>query len=94
MTPEEARTSRKKNILTMCVGMFAVPQSYSNGGILNAGDCFLVCSDGLYNRVNEDGIFRILCLPGKSAQERAVLLRKAIRPGTAGDNVTAVVAHV
>lgn len=94
MTPEEARTSGKKNVLTMCVGMFAVPQSYSNGGTANAGDRFLVCSDGLYNQVNEEGISRILGLPGKSAQERAVLLRQAIRPGTAGDNVTAVVAHV
>lgn len=94
MTPEEARRSGKKNILTMCMGMFAVPQSYSNGGELKAGDCFLACSDGLYNQIEENSISRILGLPCLNAQQKAAMLRQVICPGAASDNVTAIVAEI
>lgn len=90
LTEEEAKTSKKKNILTMCIGMFQVPESYSAEGTVSEGDQFLLCSDGLYNTLSEEKIMDVLREEGHTQQKKAECLRKEIIPGKASDNVSVI----
>lgn len=94
MTEEEARRSSKKNKLTMCIGMFEIPQSYFVTGEWKPGDVFLLCSDGLYNPLLEEQLEQVLARGELSAGERAQLLRNSVLPGDGRDNISAIVAEV
>lgn len=94
MTEEEARHSRTKNVLTMCVGMFPVPQSGYISGELFSGDCFLICSDGLYQPLDNGQIETVLTDKGYNAQEKVDKLRCMIGQGNAKDNVSAIVIEI
>lgn len=83
-----------KNKLTMCIGMFAVPQSnYYSGDILK-GDIFLLCSDGFYNPLEKQQIEAVLQGKGRTSDEKVQLLRKMIGSGKASDNVSAIVTEI
>lgn len=94
MTEEQARHSRTKNVLTMCVGMFPVPQSGYISGELFSGDCFLICSDGLYQPLDNGQIETVLTDKGYNAQEKVDKLRCMIGQGNAKDNVSAIVIEI
>lgn len=94
MTEEEAQRSGMKNKLTMCIGMFLVPQSGYITGRLRRGDCFLLCSDGLYQPLKLEQMEDVLKKNELCAQEKADQLRQMIDPGNAGDNVSAIVAEI
>lgn len=94
MTEEEAQRSRAKNMLTMCIGMFPVPQSGYVTGKLLREDCFLLCSDGLYHPLEWAQMEDVLSEGGLDAQEKANLLRGMIGQGKALDNVSAIIAEV
>lgn len=94
MTEDGASHSPAKNKLTMCMGMFAVPQAgYQTGQVLKK-DCFLVCSDGLYNPLGQPKLEEGMRIKGKSPGERAEYLRQMIGAGEAKDNVSAIVAEI
>ncbi|MDO5407847.1 MAG: serine/threonine-protein phosphatase [Eubacteriales bacterium] len=94
LTEEEARASRQKNILTMCVGMFDIPRNYYSSGLLQQGDCFLLCSDGLYNPLDQERLKHGLEQHAGDAKRQAGCLRAMIQPGQASDNVSAIVVEV
>lgn len=94
MTEEEAERFGAKNKLTMCIGMFPVPQSGYSSGKLSSGDCFLLCSDGLHQSLGEDQIEGVLSARSMASQEKAEHLRRLIRPGNATDNVSIIVVQV
>jgi PPM family protein phosphatase len=91
LTLEEARHHPDKNIVTRCLGtrpqveISAWPQPLP----LEDGDHFLLCSDGLYDQVQEDEI-RTAVLPRRAADACAELVRMAKERG-APDNVTVAV---
>ena len=93
MTEEEARYSKKKNVLTMCIGMFQIPQSYFTTGVIYAGDQFIVCSDGFYNPTEEGAVIQTLGRANASPQQKADELREQIQPGLATDNVSVIVVE-
>lgn len=94
MTKEEAQHSRMQNVLTMCIGMFPVPQSGYVSGDLISGDRFLICSDGLYHPLSGKQIEDVMADPSLNAQERAEKLRGLIGQGNASDNVSIIVAEI
>ena len=94
ITQEEAERSEQKNILTMCLGMFDVPQSFFAVGKLRDEDVFLLCSDGLYNPEDPEEMVRILADTGCTAQEKADRLRGSVLPGEGRDNISAVVVQI
>ncbi len=51
LTPEEARTWPRKNVITKAIGVFDVPQLDMVQGRIEDGDIFVVCSDGLTEHV-------------------------------------------
>ncbi|MGN0158807.1 MAG: PP2C family protein-serine/threonine phosphatase [Brotaphodocola sp.] len=94
MTEQEIKHSGMKHMLTMCIGMFEVPQSCYTTGEIQNGDIFLLCSDGLYNQLSQEEIENALDLSMLNAQEKALRLRNMITPGHASDNVSVIVAEV
>lgn len=92
MTREEAYHFAKKNVLTMCIGMFDVPQIFSTQGNIEQGDIFLVCSDGFYNVAGEDDIRDVMSQEPLSLQEKTMRLRQLVPDGKALDNVSIIVA--
>lgn len=93
ITEQEAKISSKKNVLTMCLGMYEEAQSFGAKGRVRNGDVFLLCSDGLYNPLGEARMEELLGLAGYGAEQKAALLRRQIPPGKAHDNVSAVVVE-
>jgi len=98
LTLDEAKTYGKKNILTMCVGLFNEVKTYTKNGKIKGGDSFLICCDGLYNYIPDEKFRELLIMreqgsagaPGDTAR----LLRESIPQGMAADNVSAVVIDV
>ena len=91
ISPQEAATHRFRNVLTNALG----------GGVpltdvdvhrvrLAAGDAVLLCSDGLYDVVQDDEIARILGALGSAAAACHALVDLALSRG-APDNVTVVI---
>jgi len=94
MSEKEAAHSRMKNMLTMCIGMFEVPQSGYLSGTLKEGDCFLLCSDGFYHPIGNEKMELVLGNTEMDSQTKADCLRTMIETGMATDNVSAVVAGI
>lgn len=89
ITEEEAKVHPEKNVITRALGVeIEVDVSYSRR-ILNAGAVLLVCTDGLTNMVEPEGIARTLnesdffSLPGRLVQD-------ALQAG-GSDNITVLV---
>ena len=89
ITPEEARTHPKRNLITRALGpdknmvydAFTVPFA--------AGDSLLLCTDGLSGTATDDELLEIVRGAGDGAAALELLLTLAKRRG-APDNVTAV----
>jgi protein phosphatase len=93
LTPEDAATHPQRNILTRVLGVYdEVPVDVLTV-IPHPGDRFVLCSDGLFNEVTDEGIasvLRRLVDPTEAADE---LVRLAVQNG-GRDNVTVVVVDV
>lgn len=88
LTREEAAKVAGKNVLTMCIGIYDVPQIFSARGKVNDKDYFLLCSDGLYNCLSDRKIRDVLADRHIVPEEKAQVIRQHILPGTAGDNIS------
>ncbi len=93
ITAEEAENHPQRNILTRALGIDEAVAVDSWEVEPVAGDRFLICSDGLFNEVDENRIVATLRRfedPGDAARE---LVRLA-NDGGGRDNITAVVVDV
>ena len=93
ITPDMARTHPYRNVITRAVGVdpTVTPDIFSHGKV--EGDVWLVCSDGLYNMVEDDVIAQVLTETETEEQAADRLLELALDKG-ATDNVTFVIARV
>jgi protein phosphatase len=93
ITPEEAKTHPKRNIVTRALGIDPSVQVDSASIIPYEGDRFLLCSDGLFGEVDDDriaAVLRRLADPGDAAAE---LVRLA-NEGGGRDNITVLIVDV
>ena len=100
LTPEEARHSRHKNIITRAVGtertvnadVFMIPRADA------CGEYIILCSDGLTNHVEPEEIGRIVgkCSheDGDSLASACASLIRAANDDGGSDNITAVIIAV
>ncbi|WP_421701046.1 PP2C family protein-serine/threonine phosphatase [Aliiroseovarius sp.] len=91
ITPEEAETWPRKNVITRAIGVSPSPECDVMGGRLALGDRFLLCSDGLTGHVSDAEIAEILADPSPQAacdQLIALTLERGAR-----DNVTVIVLY-
>ena len=92
ITPEEAKHSRYKNIITRSVGFEEEVQVDVMGLVTRPGDSFILCSDGLANLVDDKEIREIvLANPLKEAPKKLIELANE-RGGD--DNITVIVVTV
>lgn len=91
ITAEEARHSKQKNVITRAVGSREYVQVDTRPLAVEAGDRFLLCSDGLHSYLDESEIAALGGMHVQDAARRAVELANQ-RGGR--DNITAVMVEV
>jgi len=91
ITAEEAKTWSGSNVITRAIGVYDEPELEITSGPLQAGDSFVICSDGLTRHVEDTEIRdRVTTkLPQQACDE---LIALALERGGL-DNVTIVVAR-
>jgi protein phosphatase len=89
ITPEEAKHSRYKNIITRSVGFEEEVQVDVMGIVTRPGDAFILCSDGLANLVEDQEIQQVVSVsePPEAAKKLVDLANE--RGGD--DNITVIV---
>lgn len=92
LTEEEARESRFRHIITRSVGF--EPDVQADGEIwpVQAGDCYLLCSDGLSNYLDVADLERVLSTHFYSDVPKVLVSLANDRGGD--DNITVVLVHV
>jgi protein phosphatase len=91
ITREEAQTWPGSNVITRAIGVADVPELEMTSGPLNAGDVFVVCSDGLTRHVEDDEILQ--CVSANVSQQACDRLIVLTLERGALDNVTVVVVR-
>jgi protein phosphatase len=91
ITPEEARVSRQRNVITRAVGSRDYVQVDTSVWDTSSGDAYLLCSDGLHGYLRLEEIPELLSEGHAVAVDRFVDLANS-RGGK--DNITAVVVGV
>ncbi|MDQ8038463.1 MAG: protein phosphatase 2C domain-containing protein [Pedobacter sp.] len=91
ITQAEADRHPKSNVITRAVG--GAEHLYVDAAVFapEAGDTYLLCSDGLYNEVAEDSIRRKLALDAEEGT--AKLIDEALQNG-GRDNISVVIVKV
>jgi protein phosphatase len=91
ITPDEARVSRQRNVITRAVGSRDYVQVDTSIWPAEVGDVYLLCSDGLHGYLRLEEIPAILSEGGDFSVQRMISLANG-RGGK--DNITAVVVEV
>jgi PPM family protein phosphatase len=88
ITPEEARHSRYRNIITRSVGFEEEVQVDVMGLLAEPGDVFVLCTDGLANMLEDQEILEIV--RGQSLEEVPGRLIALANERGGDDNITVV----
>jgi len=91
MTPEEAATSRYRNVITRAVGLYPNARTDTLHVELLDGDRLLLCSDGLSDLVHPTRIEELMLNPNINTAVDA-LIQNALDEG-GRDNVTVIVVE-
>ncbi|RYX94123.1 MAG: Stp1/IreP family PP2C-type Ser/Thr phosphatase [Comamonadaceae bacterium] len=92
ITPEQAATSMNKNLVTRALGVEDTVLLEVNEHRVEPGDIYLMCSDGLSDMVDDDGIADILRGQGTLQQIAGQLIEAANAKG-GRDNISVLLAH-
>ena len=90
LTPEEARVHPMKNILTQAVGAVDDIEVETGNFSVEAGDIYLLCTDGLTNMVEDFDIGKILLESENPADD----LIQAALDGGGHDNISVIVVKI
>jgi len=91
ITPQEAKKSPHRNVITRAVGNRDYVQVDTGLVKLRPGDRFLLCSDGLHGYLRESDIAPIVALAGEEAVKKFIALANE-RGGK--DNITAILVEI
>jgi serine/threonine protein phosphatase PrpC len=91
ITPEQALTWPRRNVITRAIGVHDLPLTDERSGVLADGDTFLLCSDGLTEHVTDAEMAAALAQMGAQAACDA-LVQLTLQRG-ARDNVTVLVVR-
>lgn len=92
LSPDDAITSRFRNIITRSVGFEPTVQPDIMKLDVEAGDCFILCSDGMSNHMNPDEIGRVLASHFYAEAPRAFVDLANKRGGD--DNITVIAIYI
>lgn len=92
ITPEQAATSANKNLVTRALGVEDAVLLEVNEHRVEAGDIYLMCSDGLSDMVDDEGIAKILGADAPLEQKVTQLIDAANANG-GRDNISVLLAQ-
>lgn len=92
ITPEQALTSLNKNLVTRALGVEDTVLVEVNEHRVEAGDLYLMCSDGLSDMVADPGIAAVLTGAGTLEQKARQLIVAANEAG-GRDNISVLLAY-
>jgi protein phosphatase len=93
LTPEQAELSANKNLVTRALGVDDAVLLEVHDHIVEPGDTYLMCSDGLSDLVRDQEIVKILQMATTLEQRAQTLLDTANAHG-GRDNITVLLVHV
>ncbi|HEX8438713.1 Stp1/IreP family PP2C-type Ser/Thr phosphatase [Archangium sp.] len=93
ITPEEAKHSRYKNIITRSVGFEEEVQVDVMGVVAEPGDVYLLCSDGLANMVEDRELHEVVQATANLVDVPKRLIDLANERG-GDDNITVIVVQM
>jgi protein phosphatase len=100
--PESLQHHRMRHVLTKALGSAATLDARAHEVPLDTGDLLLLCSDGLYGPLGDDGIARVLAqeigsgrldAPSPGLERTASALVDAANAAGGPDNVTVVLVR-
>ncbi|MDF1485201.1 Stp1/IreP family PP2C-type Ser/Thr phosphatase [Ramlibacter sp. H39-3-26] len=89
LTQQQAASSINRNLVTRALGVEDVALLEINDYAVEAGDLYLMCSDGLSDMVSDEDIARILAADGTLEQKATQLIDAANAQG-GRDNISAL----
>ncbi len=92
ITPEEAENHPLANVITRAVGAHEELLLDETVGTIQAGDIFLLCSDGLYNEISFTEIENLIKSSDISETNKALIHSALIRE--AKDNITSILIKI
>ncbi len=94
ITPEQARHSQNKNLVTRAVGIDPEVQAEIHDHAVLPGDVFLLCSDGLNDMVEDDEIAMTLGALSANLELCATQLIQMANDNGGRDNVSVILVKV
>lgn len=92
-TPEEARNSLNKNLVTRAIGVDDKVVADFSEEFVKPGDIYLLCSDGLTDPVDDDEIAAILKSRTNDLEEAGRLLVEKANEYGGRDNISVILAR-
>lgn len=95
LTPEEARTSKQKNIITRAIQPNQERRSKAdclNITDVREGDYFYMCSDGMLEISEDEEICNVICMHRKNDAQKLAILRNVTKDNK--DNHSAHLIHI
>ncbi len=93
ITPEQAATSSIMNLVTRALGVEDVVELEVNEYAVQAGDLYLLCSDGLSDMVADTAIARIIAAES-GLEQKAIQLVDAANENGGRDNISVLMVGV
>jgi len=92
-TPEEARESKNKNLVTRAIGIDANVVPDLQEDVVKPGDIYLLCSDGLSDMVDDEHIQLTLKRYGDNLTDAAKALVQEANENGGKDNISVILAR-
>jgi PPM family protein phosphatase len=95
LTEEQAESHPNKNLLVSCLGEEARPEiDFGEAAPLQDGDCFLLCSDGIWAYFKNEELGQVLAEMTPREAAEALLARARERAKGRGDNCSIAIIKV
>lgn len=98
ITKEEGRKDSRQNILLQCIGASEVVAPEFTEGKVSAGEKYLLCSDGLIHKINEEEMYEALAenlMTSESVMEKSLIdLIELNKARQEKDNITVMLVKV
>lgn len=95
LTADQAKSYPHKNVLIGCLGGDREPMiDLGHVALLQAGDAFLLCSDGLWPYFDHEELGGVLCAHAPRGAAEILINRARQRAEGAGDNISLVIVKL